>query len=237
VVTISIQEVQAIINKAAAEGRNNLLEPEAKTICLAYSIPTPRFEIASSPEEAKSYAEKLGYPVVLKIISPDILHKTDVGGVLVGLSSIEAVEAGYRQIMENARARRPDARILGMLIQKMAPESTEVIVGSLNDSQFGPTILFGLGGIFVEVLKDVVFRIAPLEEHDAREMITEIRGYPVIMGHRGSPPADQDAIVRIILSASRMVTENPQIAQMDLNPVMVYEHGASVVDARIVLTS
>jgi acetyl-CoA synthetase (ADP-forming) len=139
--------------------------------------------------------------------------------------------------MENARARRPDARILGMLIQKMAPESTEVIVGSLNDSQFGPTILFGLGGIFVEVLKDVVFRIAPLEEHDAREMITEIRGYPVIMGRRGSPPADQDAIVRIILSASRMVTENPQIAQMDLNPVMVYEHGALVVDARIVLTS
>jgi len=234
---MSVEKVQAIINKAASEGRNNLLEPEAKTVCLEYGIPTPRFETASSPEEAKSYAEKLGYPVVLKVISRDILHKTDVGGVLVGLSSIEAVEAGYRQIMENARTRRPDAKISGMLIQKMAPESTEVIVGSLNDSQFGPTILFGLGGIFVEVLKDVVFRIAPLEEHDAREMITEIRGYPAIMGYRGSPPADQDAIVRIILSTSRLVTENPQIAQMDLNPVMVYEHGASVVDARIVLTS
>lgn len=116
-------------------------------------------------------------------------------------------------------------------MQRMARESTEVIVGSLSDSQFGPTVLFGLGGIFVEVLEDVVFRIAPLEEHDAREMTTEIRGYPLIMGRRGAPPADQDAIVRIILNTSRMVTENPQIAQMDLNPVMVYEHGASVVDA------
>jgi acetyl-CoA synthetase (ADP-forming) len=165
---------------------------------------------------------------VLRIISPDILHKTDVGGVVVGLSSIEAVEAGYHQIMENARARRPDAKISGMLIQKMAPESTEVIVGSLSDSQFGSTILFGLGGIFVEVLEDMVFRIAPLEEHDAREMIPENRCYPLIMGRRGPPPADQDAIVEIILNTPRMVIENPQIAQMDLNPVMVCEHEASV---------
>jgi len=232
----SMMKVQEIIQRAASEGRHNLLQPEAMEVCLAYDIPIPKFEVAASPEEAKSCAQKLGYPVALKVISPDILHKTDVGGVLVGLSSVDSVETGYQRIMQNVKARNPNARILGMLVQKMAPESTEVIVGSVNDPQFGPTILFGLGGIFVEVLKDVAFRIAPLEEHDARAMITEIKGYPVIMGQRGSPPVDQGAIVSLILNTSRLVTENPQIVQMDLNPVIVYEHGAIVVDARIVLT-
>jgi acyl-CoA synthetase (NDP forming) len=134
------------------------------------------------------------------------------------------------------RSHRPDARILGILVQKMAPESTEVIVGSVNDPQFGHTILFGLGGVFVEILKDVSFRIAPLEERDAREMIREIKGYSVLGGYRGLPPADQDAIVNILLSASRLVTENPQIGQMDLNPTMVYERGALVADARMLLS-
>jgi acetyl-CoA synthetase (ADP-forming) len=139
--------------------------------------------------------------------------------------------------METVKSRRSDARLTGVLVQKMAPDSIEVIVGSINDPQFGPTILFGLGGIFVEILKDVVFRIAPLEERDAREMILEIKGYSALAGYRGFPPADQDAIVNLILSVSRLVTENPQIDQMDLNPAMVYEHGALVVDARILLAN
>lgn len=231
-----MQEVQQIVERALAEGRHNLLEPEAKAICLEYGIPTPGFEVATSSESAVAYAEKLGYPVVLKIVSPEIIHKTEVGGVVLGLSSSDAVKSAYLRIIETARTSRPDARVIGVLVQKMAPRSTEVIVGSVNDPQFGHTILFGLGGVFVEILKDVAFRIAPLEERDAREMVHEIKGYSVLAGYRGFPPADQDAIVDIILKASRLVTENSQIDQMDLNPTIVYERGALVVDARILLS-
>ena len=230
------REVQATIKKALAEGRHSLLEPEAKAVCLEYGIPTPSFKLATSPASAAAFAGEVGYPVVLKIVSPDIVHKTEVGGVIVGLSSSDAVESAYLRILQNVRTHRPDARISGVLVQKMAPESTEVIVGSVNDPQFGHTIVFGLGGVFVEILKDVSFRIAPLEERDAREMIREIKGYSVLGGYRGLPPADQDAIVNILLSASRLVTENPQIGQMDLNPTMVYERGALVADARMLLS-
>ena len=170
------REVQATIKKALAEGRHSLLEPEAKAVCLEYGIPTPSFKVATSATSAAAFAGEFGYPVVLKIVSPDIIHKTEVGGVVVGLSSSGEVESAYLRILEGVRSHRPDARILGILVQKMAPESTEVIVGSVNDPQFGHTILFGLGGVFVEILKDVSFRIAPLEERDAREMIREIKG-------------------------------------------------------------
>jgi len=234
---LGVAEVQAIIKKALAEGRRSLLEPEAKAVCLEYGIPTPGFKVAMSPTSAAAFAGEFGYPVVLKIVSPDIIHKTEVGGVVVGLVSSDGVESAYLRIMENVRSHRPDARILGILVQKMVPESTEIIVGSVSDPQFGPTILFGLGGVFVEILKDVSFRIAPLEERDAREMIHEIKGYPVLGGYRGRPPADQNAIVNILLSASRLVTENTQIGQMDLNPAMVYERGALVADARMLLSS
>ena len=233
---MGVEEVQAVIKKALAEGRHSLLEPEAKAICLEYGIPTPSFRVATSSSNAAAAAAELGYPVVLKIVSPDVVHKSDVGGVMAGLSSSDAVESAYLRIVENVRAHRPDARLIGVLVQRMAPESTEVIVGSVKDAQFGPTILFGLGGIFVEVLKDVAFRIAPIEERDARDMMREIKGYEVLTGCRGSPPVDQDAIVSIILSASSLVTENPQIEQMDLNPTMAYERGAMVVDARMLLS-
>jgi len=234
---LAAREAQAIIKSALAESRHNLLEPEAKAICVAYGIPTPTFELATSLVSAAACAEKMGYPVVLKIVSPEIVHKTEVGGVVVGLSSSDAVESAYRRIIETVKTSRPDARVSGVLVQKMVPESTQVIVGSVNDPQFGQTILFGLGGVFVEILKDVAFRIAPLEEREAREMIHEIKGYSVLAGYRGSPPADQDAIVNLILCASRLVTENPQIEQMDLNPAMVYEHGVLVADARMLLSS
>jgi acyl-CoA synthetase (NDP forming) len=233
---LGANEVQVIIKKALTEGRQNLLEPEAKSICMEYGIPAPSFKIATSAMSASAFAGELGYPVVLKIVSPDIVHKTEVGGVIVGLSSSDAVESAYQRILENVRSHKQDARISGILIQKMAPEATEVIIGSVKDPQFGHTILFGLGGVFVEILKDISFRIAPLEERDAREMIREIKGYSVLGGYRGSPPADQEAIVNILLSASRLVTENPQIGQMDLNPTMVYERGALVADARMLLS-
>jgi acyl-CoA synthetase (NDP forming) len=234
---LGAREVQATINKALGEGRHSLLEPEAKAVCLQYGIPTPKFKVATSASSAAAFAGELGYPVVLKIVSPDIIHKTEVGGVVLGLSSSDGVESAYLRILESVRSHRPGARILGILVQKMAPESTEVIVGSVKDPQFGHTLLFGLGGVFVEVLKDVSFRLAPLEERDAREMIREIKGYSILGGYRGLPPADQDAIVNILLSASRLVTENPQIVQMDLNPTIVYERGALVADARMLLSS
>jgi acyl-CoA synthetase (NDP forming) len=234
---LSADGVQAIIKKALAEGHHNLIEPEARAICLEYGIPTPLSKVATSASSAAAFAGELGYPVVLKVVSQDIVHKSDVGGVALGLLSSESVESAYHSILENVQAHRPDARVQGVLVQRMAPESTQVIVGSVNDPQFGPTILFGLGGVFVEVLKDVAFRIAPIEERDAREMIREIKGYSVLTGYRGSPPVDQDAIANIIMCTSRLVTENPQIEQMDLNPTMVYERGAMVVDARMLLST
>ncbi len=213
----------------------NLLEPEAKTICLEYGIPTPEFALTSNVREAVEYAEKFDYPVVLKIVSPEILHKTEAGGVLVGLKSSLEVQDGYAKILENAKRHKPSAKLIGVLVQKMAPASTEVIVGGLKDPQFGQTLMFGLGGIFVEVLKDVTFRIAPIEEEDAREMIKEIKAYPILKGYRNQPPADEGAIIKILLQASELIMDNPEINQMDLNPIMVYQKGASVVDARMIL--
>jgi acyl-CoA synthetase (NDP forming) len=224
-----------IINDALKEGRVNLLEPEAKTICAQYDITTPEFDVAPNAEEAVESAKKIGYPVVMKIVSQDILHKTDAGGVKVGLENDAEVKNGFEEILQNAKKYKKDANIIGVLIQKMAPSSTEVIVGALKDPQFGQTLMFGIGGIFVEVLKDVTFRIAPIVEKDAKEMIKEIKAYPILKGYRNTPPADEGAIVNILLNVSKLIMEHPEINQMDLNPIMVYENGASVVDARIIL--
>jgi acyl-CoA synthetase (NDP forming) len=224
-----------IINNALKEGRINLLEPEAKTICTQYDITTPAFDVASNAEEAVESAKKIGYPVVMKIVSQDILHKTDAGGVKVGLENDAEVRNGFDEILQNAKNYKKDANIVGVLVQKMAPSSTEVIVGALKDPQFGQTLMFGIGGIFVEVLKDVTFRIAPIVEKDAKEMIKEIKAYPILKGYRNTPPADESAIVNILLNVSKLIMEHPEINQMDLNPIMVYENGASVVDARIIL--
>jgi acyl-CoA synthetase (NDP forming) len=211
------------------------LEPEAKEICRAYKMPTEDFYVAHSADEAEDFAEKVTFPVVLKIVSPDILHKTEVGGVLLDARSKQDVQQGYRRIIEKVKAHNGNARILGILVQHMAPKGIEVIVGGVRDSQFGPTILFGLGGIFVEVLKDVTFRVAPLSELDSREMIRGIHAYSILKGTRGQPPADEKAIMNTILGASEIMLEQSAIEQLDLNPVIVYESGASIVDARIIL--
>ena len=231
------QEIAARITISAQKRqRQALLEPEAKEICIAYGIPTPAFRVAHTPSEATFLAEQVSFPVVLKIISEDILHKTEAGGVILSLNSKDQVRAAYEQLLSNVRAYRENSRIDGVLVQHMAPRGVEVIVGGLRDDQFGPTVLFGLGGIFVEVLKDASFRIAPMTSLDTRQMIREIRSYPILQGVRGQPPADEDAIMNILQATSRMLLENPEIQQIDLNPVMVYGKGATVVDARIVLT-
>lgn len=227
--------VDEILEKVRTENRKYLMEHEAKKICEAYGIPITKFKVAKNIKEAIKFANEIGYPVVFKIISPDIIHKTDVGGVILDIKNDEEAEKAYKQIIKNVKKKAPNARIHGIFVQEMAPEGTEVIVGALKDPQFGPTLMFGLGGIFVEILKDVTFRIAPLTKDEAKEMIKEIRGYPLLKGYRGKPPADEEAIIDIILKVSKLVMDYQQISQLDLNPIFVYEKGAKVIDARIIL--
>ena len=224
-----------IINQAKKEGRKALLETEAKTICIEYGIPVTKFKLAKNEKEAAAYADQIGYPIVLKIVSPDIIHKSDAGAVIVNLKTPVEVASAYKKILENVKKYNADAKIVGVLVQEMAPQSTEVIVGAIKDPQFGQTVMFGLGGIFVEILKDVNFRVAPLTAEDAKEMITELKAYPLLKGYRNTPPADIDALVNILCNTSRLVMDNPEIKELDLNPIMAYREGAKTVDARIIL--
>jgi acetyl-CoA synthetase (ADP-forming) len=233
--TLTLNETLRILSQAQKEGRKALLETEAKTICMEYDIPVTKFKLAGTATEAVKSADEIGYPVVLKIVSPDIIHKSDVGGVIVDLKNAREVRNAYRKILENVERHKATARIVGILVQEMAPSSTEVIVGAIKDPQFGPALMFGLGGVFVELLKDVTFRVAPINEQEAREMITEVKAYPLLKGYRNVPPADMDAIVKILLSTSKLVMDHQEIKELDLNPIMVYEKGAKTVDARIIL--
>lgn len=225
----------SIILEASKNGRKHLLETEAKTICKEYGIPVTKFELAKNRMEAVKFAEKIGYPVVLKIVSPNVIHKSDVNGVILNVKDAQEVQNAYDKIINSVKRHRPDAEIVGILVQEMAPQSTEVIVGATKDPQFGPTLMFGLGGIFVEILKDVTFRIAPVTEDEAREMITEVKAYPLLKGYRNRPAADIETIVKILLNTSRLVMKHQEIKELDLNPIMVYEKGAKTVDARIIL--
>jgi acyl-CoA synthetase (NDP forming) len=231
----TLTKTSRIFMEAYKEGRKYLLEPEAKTVCIEYEIPVTKFKVAKNEAESVKFAEEIGYPVVLKIVSPDIIHKSDVGGVIVNLKDAKEVRNACKQILENVRKRNAKAKIVGVLVQEMAPSSTEVIVGAIKDPQFGPSLMFGLGGIFVEVLKDVTFRVAPITEDEAREMITEVKAYPLLRGYRNIPPADVDAIIKILLNTSRLVMKHQEIKELDLNPIIVYEKGAKTVDARIIL--
>ena len=202
---------------------------------MEYAIPVTTFKLAKNEEEATGFAGQIGFPVVLKIVSPDIIHKSDAGGVMVNLKSTVEVRSAYRKILENAKKHNAAAKIVGVLVQEMAPQSTEVIVGAIKDPQFGQTLMFGLGGIFVELLKDVTFRVAPITQEDAEEMITEVKAYPLLKGYRNTPPADINAIVNVLLNTSKLVMDYPEIKELDLNPIMAYEKGAKTVDARIIL--
>jgi len=202
---------------------------------MGYQIPVTTFKLAESEEEAVEFAEQIGFPVVLKIVSPDIIHKSDAGGVKVNLKNTTDVRSAYRKILENAWKYDSQAKIVGVLVQEMAPKSTEVIVGAIKDPQFGQTLMFGLGGIFVELLKDVTFRVAPITREDAHEMMTKLKAYPLLTGYRNTPPADLDAIINVLLNTSKLVMDHPEIKELDLNPIMAYEKGAKTVDARIIL--
>ena len=217
------------------KGRKILTEPESKEVFKVYGVPVVEGQMAKTWEEAVVAAEKLGFPVVLKIVSPDITHKSDAKCVLIGLNDVAEVKRGFEQVMENAEKFKRDANIQGVIVQRMAPSGKEVIVGMSKDPQFGPALMFGLGGVMVEVMRDVSFRVAPLNKRDALEMIREIRGYPVLQGARGGEPADIEALTNILIAASKMAMEWQEIKEFDLNPVFAYSKGALAVDARIIL--
>lgn len=228
--------ISAIIDRVRQEGRSLLTEVESKQILEEAGIPTARAVLAASPQEAAQVAQRIGFPVVLKVVSPDIAHKSDVGGVKLNLTSAPEVEQAYREILESAQRAQPQARIQGVAVQQMARPGTEVIIGMTKDPQFGPVLMFGLGGVLVEVLKDVAFRLVPLTPRDARQMIHEIKGYPLLEGYRGQEPADIAALEGLILKVSEFVEAYPEVGELDLNPVFAYRDGALAVDARIVLS-
>lgn len=226
-----------VIATARKQRRTLLSEVEAKDLLAEAGIPVARAILAKGQKKAVEAAEAVGYPVVMKIVSPDIAHKSDVGGVTLGLKDAKAVRKAYKEMIERVAAAAPSAKIAGVAIQNMAPQGIEVIVGATTDPQFGPVMMFGLGGVFVEVLKDVAFRIVPLEPRDASQMVREIRGLPILQGARGAQPADLPALEALIVKVSQFVAAHPEVAELDLNPVFAYPNGALAVDARIVLAS
>lgn len=225
----------SIIDQLKEEGRLILTEFESKELLKQVGIPVVETRLAKTEKEAVSLSRKIGFPVALKIASPDVTHKTDSGGVRLSLNSVAEIKKAYGEIIEAVRQQYPKALIQGISVQKMVRPGTEVIVGTSKDPQFGPVMMFGLGGIFVEVLKDVSFRIIPVDRRDAQEMIEEIKGYPLLQGYRGKEPANIPALVEIILKISKLINENPQIKELELNPIFAYGDDALAVDARIIL--
>ncbi|MDD5503066.1 MAG: acetate--CoA ligase family protein [Candidatus Thermoplasmatota archaeon] len=224
-----------IIATALKEGRKSLTEVEAVQVLASYGIPAPETHLAKNTQEAAKFAEKIGYPVVMKIVSPEILHKSDANGVKLNLKSESDVLAAFDSIVDNAKKYNAHAKILGITVQKMGAPGIEVIVGMKKDIQFGPVIVFGLGGILVELLKDVSMRLAPITQTQAEKMIGEIKAHKLLEGYRQYKPVDKKALALILTKISAMVEQNPEIKEMDLNPVFAYSNGAMAVDARIIL--
>ena len=226
-----------ILSQAREEKRTVLTEIEAKHILGEAGINCISTVLAASREEAVSISEEIGYPVVLKVSSVDITHKSDSGGVKVNLPDKAAVENAYDEIMTSCRAYAPDAHIEGVSVQGMARAGTEIIMGMIKDGSFGPVVMFGLGGVLVEVLKDVSFRIVPIDKNDAVEMTSEIQGKKLLEGYRGQAPADVPCLQEMLVKLSDFVNDNPGIEEIDMNPVFAYSDGAVVVDARIILSN
>ncbi len=228
--------VTSIIDKAKADQRKVLTEVESKDILEEAGIPTARARLATTADEAVTAAKDVGLPVALKIVSPDITHKSDIGGVKLNLNTPDEVKAAFDAIVAAARKAQPDAKVDGVSVQKMARPGIEVIMGMSQDAQFGPVLMFGLGGILVEVLKDVSFRLVPITPRDAHQMVQEIKGRPLLEGYRGQEPADIEALEKLLLRLSDFIEKHPEIAELDLNPIFAYKDGVIAVDARIILS-
>jgi len=224
-----------ILRQARKENRANLTEIESKELIKNAGIPVVETKLARTKAEAVSLSKKMGFPVAMKIVSPDVVHKSDSGGVKLGLVNAVQVGKAYSEIISAIKKHYPRAKIEGIAVQKMAHPGVEVIIGMTKDEQFGPVLMFGLGGILVEVLKDVSFRIVPLAKRDASQMIKEIKGYPLLQGYRGQEPADIPFLEALIIKVSDFIDKNPEIKELDLNPVFAYKDGAVAVDARVIL--
>lgn len=223
--------------KQEQTGHKALTELEAKDLLKKSGIPVIETRLARTKKEAIAISQELGFPVVMKIVSPDIIHKSDVGGVKLGLANATQIGAAFRDMMSNIHQRMPQVRIEGVTIQKMARPGLEIIIGMSKDAQFGPVIMFGLGGVLVEVLKDVTFRIVPLSKRDAAEMITEIKGYALLDGYRGQEAVDIPSLEKLILQVSDFIEKNPQIEELDLNPLIANKDSIVAVDARIIIAA
>jgi acetyl coenzyme A synthetase (ADP forming)-like protein len=227
--------VRKVLDQVKREGRTSLTAPEGKLVCDAYGIPVPKEGVAKSAQDAARLADGMGYPVVLKIVSPDILHKTEAGGVLVGLKSADEVSKGYDTILANAKKYKADAKIDGVQVQQMLKGGTEVIVGSISDGSFGKLVAFGLGGVLVEVLKDITFRLAPATRDDALSMLDGIQAAEMLKGVRGGEAVNRDALADVIVKVSQLVSDFPEIVELDLNPVFATPKDATAADVRIVV--
>ena len=227
--------VQRVFKRALDSGRCQLPELEALEVLGAYGFPVPKSALAGSRGEVAKIAEEVGFPIAMKIASPDILHKTDVGGVVIGIESVEVAEKTFGRMVGQAREAHPDADIWGVNIQEMARKGHEVILGATRDPKFGHLLMFGLGGIYTEALRDVTFRLAPLRQLSARNMLAEIRGHKILEGIRGELAADLDTLQECLERLSQLVVEFPLIKELDINPLLVYPEGAVAVDARIII--
>ena len=224
-----------LISSAQKQGRISLLEPEAYAVCKQYDIRVPPFKMVESAEDALSAAREIGYPVVLKVVSAQILHKSDIGGVMLGVASDRDLEQSYARLAENVRKAAPDIRNPSVLVQKMMPPTTELVLGAIRDKLFGPVIMFGLGGIYVEVMKRVGFRLARFGIEEARDLIQDTLPAALIAGARGRSPMNLDSIAENLVSLGRLLEEQPRIQQVDLNPCLAFKEGCMAVDSRIIL--
>ncbi|RLG49457.1 MAG: acetyl-CoA synthetase [Thermoproteota archaeon] len=226
-------EISDIVAQAASEGRSILNEYEAKTVLKRHSIPTTEIKLARTLSEALKAAKEIGYPVVMKVVSPEITHKTDVGGVVLNIDSDEKLAEEYELMLKRVREAAGDVKILGVTVQEQVDRGVELMIGAIRDPQFGPVLALGIGGVFVEVYGDVAYRVAPVSRDDVLDMISELKGRKLLEGFRGLPPVDLEAVISMMLKISDMIIEHEEIAEMDLNPVIFRGSAGKVVDARV----
>jgi acyl-CoA synthetase (NDP forming) len=227
--------VEKIVEKILASGRKVALPDEALDIVKLFGIDVPDHVLVKTPEEAVKVSTEIGFPLVMKIASSEAIHKSEKGGVVLGIQGVQEVEENYNKIMGNLRREMHDAQISGILLQKQIPETTHLIVGGIHDEQFGPVVMFGMGGVLVELFKDVSFRIAPVTEEEALEMIKEIKAYPALSGYRGSKVLDIKQIAKTIIIISDLISNISIINEVELNPLLAYEKNVVAVDAKVIL--
>lgn len=227
-------DCREIIVRCIERGDVVVPELDAQKICAEYGIVCPPSALATDKGQCAQIAAEIGYPVVMKIVSPQVIHKSDVGGVVTGIANEAQLEAAYEQIVQNVKQKCPEAHIEGILVQKQAPKGTEVVVGALRNEQFGPVVMFGMGGIYIEVFKDVAFRLAPLERDEALRMIESTKVSEILKGARGGTVCDIEALADLIVNTAKLVSDYPEVAELDFNPVFCYPEGCVAVDARII---